>query len=76
MSVNQPTANASSTPCFPDALFSPTVEAFVDTVPVAVLLGKKSPLDATAGDVKNGVDEAFAVGWFTDIEIGSGSQKF
>jgi hypothetical protein len=42
----------------------------------AVLFGKESPLDATPGHVEDGVHEAFAIGWFADVEIGSGSQKF
>jgi hypothetical protein len=51
-------------------------EAFVNAVPVAVLVGQESPLDAAAGDIEDGIHEAFAGGWFADVEVGSGSQKF
>ena len=60
----------------PDASFGPAVETFVDRVPVAVLLGEKSPLDATSGHLEDGVDEAFAIGWFADVKICSGSSEF
>jgi hypothetical protein len=33
-------------------------------------------LDAASGHVEDGVDEPFAIGWFADVEVGSGSQKF
>jgi hypothetical protein len=50
-------------------------EAFVDRVPVTVFLGEESPLDAASGHVEDGVHKAFAIGWFSNVEIGSGSQK-
>lgn len=54
---------------FPDAGITPASEAFVDAVPLAVLLRQHTPLRATAVQPENGLDKKAAFGFMTDIDI-------
>jgi hypothetical protein len=55
----------------PNSAFSPTIESFVNSVPVTIFFGKESPLSTTPGHPEDGVDESFAKSGLTDVEVGS-----
>jgi hypothetical protein len=52
-----------------DALPTPTCEAFIDGIPVAVFFGKQSPLCAAASDPQDGFEEESAILLSSDVGV-------
>ena len=53
----------------PDTPVAPSGKAFVDSVPLAVLRRKQSPLSTRSGDPENGFDESFAAIFLSDVYV-------
>ncbi len=67
---------------FPHALFAPAFKASVDAVPLPVLLSKTlgterhhSPLGTGSSLPEYGFDEATALGFLTNVNTWTGTQK-
>ena len=53
----------------PNATLRPAIKAFVDSVPLPVLLWEESPLRSAAGHPEDTCDEVLAGEWFADVEV-------
>ncbi len=54
---------------FPYAFITPSGEAFVDAVPVAIVLRKQSPRSTASCHPEYAFNEAAALGFLTNVEI-------
>ena len=54
---------------FPYTFITPTGKAFVDAVPLTVMLGQQSPGSATACNPQDGLQEAPAIAFLSNVEV-------
>jgi hypothetical protein len=59
---------------FPNTIVTPASKAFVDTVPLAILLRQQSPLSTAPGDPQHALDKAAAVGFLPNVYAWAGTQ--
>jgi len=59
----------------PHTLLTPAGEAFVDTIPVAILTGEEAPLGSRAINPQHGFEEATAGGIISNIDMGVTPKK-
>ena len=57
------------------ASVSPTCKAFINSIPIAVLFGKQTPLRTRASDPEYGREEATALPLSADVELWAGAQE-
>ena len=59
----------------PNILISPAGKAFVDAIPVAVLVWQQPPLGAAAGDPEHAFDKTATLVFLADIDLRTGPQE-
>ncbi len=57
----------------PNTVVAPAGKAFVDAIPVPVLLGQQAPLGTTPGDPEDTFDKTTALTFLTNVSAWTGS---
>ncbi len=60
---------------FPDIPITPASKAFIDAVPLAVVLWEKPPLSTTTSDPQHSLDEAPTFSFLTNVDAWAGAQE-
>ena len=55
-----------------DTEFAPTIEAFENRIPFAVLFRQEAPLRTASSDPKHGVEKTAAIATRTEADFGTG----
>jgi hypothetical protein len=59
----------------PNILISPASKAFVDAIPMAILVWQQPPLGAAASDPEDAFDKTAALVFLADINVRTGPQE-